>query len=685
MFNLKMKRCFHLMLAVVMLLTCIQLPYAYAADEPATITLNVTNTPVRGDIVLEKSGMQLVRFADEKDAYGNTIMKPVYQNAFLAGAVFELHAAEDIVGREGTTFYKKDELVETLTTSGTGAVKSKVLPLGKYYLKEVSAPDGYVFDTTPYAVTLSAVDKKTAIVEVKVSASNTYLPIRVTLRKEKEAIKLTETKEGMIHQTIEVVAGEGFVFGLYNNGIITYGNDQKLPANTLMATGTTDAKGNLTFSGMFPHGDYYVKEIAVPEGWLLSADKYSVKLTSENKAASENVITVYLEDPILNHLIYTPVTLTKTDITGAEKLPGALIEVYDAEGNTIYREYTNSKGEIPNIPVVPGTYTFKETYAPSGYALNVAIKTFTVSADGKVTGDTVIRDELNRVELKKTMDNGEPLPGAVFGLFDAKDTKIQETISDEDGAVVFTKIPYGSYTIREVSAPYGYHPSEEEWKVEVDGTYVNPTTLLATVENQPAPGRIRILKQDELDKHVIAGVQFDIYTVGEDGKAGDLVAKMTTGEDGIAESPELFPADYIVQEHANPTGYTDQLWSERLTVGMDELVTRTVTNMPIQGKLRIVKTDSETGKGLPGAVFTVTRISGLPSHNGENDGEIVAVITSGKDGTAETPLLTWGEYQIVETRVPDDYLDDGYSVTVRIPAEARAEAAQTEDAAETAE
>ena len=112
--------------------------------------MNVTNTPVRGDIVLEKSGMQLVRFADEKDAYGNTVMKPIYQNSYLAGAVFELHAAENIVGKEGTTFYKKDELVEKLTTSGTGAVKSKVLPLGKYYLKEISAPDGYVFDSTPY-------------------------------------------------------------------------------------------------------------------------------------------------------------------------------------------------------------------------------------------------------------------------------------------------------------------------------------------------------------------------------------------------------------------------------------------------------------------------------------------------------------------------------------------------------
>ena len=368
-----------------------------------------------------------------------------------------------------------------------------------------------------------------------------------------------------------------------------------------------------------------------------------------------------------------------TDITGAKKLPGALIEVYDADGNIIYREYTNEKGEIPNIPVVPGTYTFKETYAPSGYALNTAIKTFTVTPDGKVTGDTVIRDELNKVMLKKTKQNGEALAGAVFGLFDNEGNKVQEAASAADGSVLFQQIAYGEYTIREISAPYGYHPSVEEWTVTIDGAYLNPTTLLATVINEDAPGRIRITKQDALDQHTIAGVQFDIYSVDEDGNAMDRIAQIITNDQGIAESPDLFPTDYIVREHANPTGYEDAFWSEKITVGMDELATRTVTNMPIQGVIRIVKTDSETGNGLPGAEFTVTRISGLPSHNGEGDGEVVAVITTDENGIAQTPLLTWGEYEIVESVVPDDYLDDGYSATVWIPAEAEPQPASLEE------
>ena len=176
-------------------------------------------------------------------------------------------------------------------------------------------------------------------------------------------------------------------------------------------------------------------------------------------------------------------------------------------------------------------------------------------------------------------------------------------------------------------------------------------------------------KLDELDGHAIAGVQFDIYAVKEDGTAGDVVSTMVTDDDGVAMSADLLVGDYLVKEHENPVGYKYDLWSEKITVVMDETINRTVKNMPLQGNIRIIKTDSETKKGLPGAVFTVTRVSGLPSHNGEDVGEIVAVLTTDENGFAETPLLTWGEYKVVETHVPDDYIDDGYEITVKVPGE----------------
>ena len=312
----------------------------------------------------------------------------------------------------------------------------------------------------------------------------------------------------------------------------------------------------------------------------------------------------------------------------------------------------------------------KETYAPEGYALNVAVKTFTVTSEGKIIGETEIRDEINKIQLKKVKENGEPLPGAVFGIYDANNTLVQQQTSDASGHLTFSKLGYGTYTIREIQAPYGYHPSTGEWQVTIDGTYQNPVQILTTVVNEDAPGWIRVIKTDALDGHPIAGVRFDIYALNEDGSTGDLVSTMLTNDDGVAMSESLLVGDYMVKEHEAPVGYVNSLWSEKVTVVMDETVERSVTNIPMQGQVRIVKTDAETGGSLAGAVFTVIRVSGLPSHGKEGCGEVVAVITTDAEGVAVTPVLTWGIYEIRETTVPDGYLDSGCVVTVSIPGNA---------------
>lgn len=80
-----LKRIMNWLVAAVLLLSGLNLPAALAEDVPVeTVTVNVTNTPVRGDVLLEKTGLRLVRFADEQDAFGYTVMKPVYQNGYLA-------------------------------------------------------------------------------------------------------------------------------------------------------------------------------------------------------------------------------------------------------------------------------------------------------------------------------------------------------------------------------------------------------------------------------------------------------------------------------------------------------------------------------------------------------------------------------------------------------------------------
>ena len=192
-------------------------------------------------------------------------------------------------------------------------------------------------------------------------------------------------------------------------------------------------------------------------------------------------------------------------------------------------------------------------------------------------------------------------------------------------------------------------------------TYGSPYPLKeGSVTFELALGEIEVTKKSD-DGILLKNAVFELL------KNNSVIKTATTNASGVAKFTDLEPGAYTVREKTAPQGYhLAATSSENVTVVAGSVTKCTFTNKRISGKVRIVKTDSQTHKPLAGAVFTVTRLSGPESDNAGNIGQVVATITTNAQGIAETGLLPWGEYKIVETVVPDDYLDAGYTVNVWI-------------------
>ena len=189
-------------------------------------------------------------------------------------------------------------------------------------------------------------------------------------------------------------------------------------------------------------------------------------------------------------------------------------------------------------------------------------------------------------------------------------------------------------------------------------TYGSPYPLKeGSVTFELALGEIEVTKKSD-DGILLKNAVFELL------KNGTVIKTATTNASGVAKFTDLEPGAYTVREKTAPQGYNlAATSSENVTVVAGSVTKSTFTNKRISGKVRIVKTDSQTHKPLAGATFTVTRLSGPESDNASNIGQVVATITTNAQGIAETGLLPWGEYRITETGVPDGYLDSGYTVT----------------------
>ncbi|RGN85236.1 hypothetical protein DXB38_14135 [Blautia obeum] len=337
---------------------------AYQMDSvsgDAIITVTYENHPVKGKLVIHKSGETLKSF--KKDF--------VYEETSLEGAEFEIYAAEDIftpdhqVDEQGNrhVIYAKDTLVKTVTTNKNGEAVIKDLPLGKYRVKETKAPAGFVLNPDSQEVSFIYKDQNTPEIEEKLEFSNERQKVELSVEKQD-----AETGKAL----------KGATFGLYNKEAISSGDKVIVKADTLLQEITSNEKGKAAFTLDLPLGRYYVKELQAPAGYVSSDEILEFDATYQG----QDVKTIKLKSVKKNQP--TTVEVTKADITTGTELDGASMSVLDKDGNVIdsWTSVKDSPHVIKRLQVGK-TYILREELAPYGYLRATDVE-FTISDTAEV-------------------------------------------------------------------------------------------------------------------------------------------------------------------------------------------------------------------------------------------------------------------------------------------------------------
>lgn len=569
-------------------------------DSPAVTEFLMTNKEVKGRISIEKTAEQLTGFERKETKYGTQFV-PKYEVKGLAGAVFEVYAAEDIVSFDGITYYSENEKVCELTTGETGKAVSMLLPLGSYTVREKSVPEGFVLDTAEYDVMLAYTDQMVSVVMEGVSIENVRQKVQLLFNK---------TAEYFNKDTAEFYEadGEGFVFGLYTAEQIG-----DAPADSLMDILKTGSDGRATAAADLPLGKYYLKELSAPEAGYILADTIPVELTSENDVDEIIIVSASAK----NEMFKKRIGVVKVDERDENrKLEGAVFELLDADTDKVlctFETDENGYGESCELPV--GYYVLREKAAPTGFVLTD--KTFIVELTPN--SDEVIKITVENapteVVLHKTdATTAEPVPGAGITIYDDATGEVMfEGETDSNGNIVVHELPAGKkYRFVESHSPDGFAINTSEFCFEIDG-YGNIT---GDTEITDEPICVIVEKKNAYDDKPMAGVQFAL--VDDDGNPvklkmtdnGYLVpakegkAVFAVDKNGKAEIRYLPASEYILVENT-PRGFVSA-GSYKLTVtnenGTENPYRATITNSPTA--LKIYKVHSETNEPVTGAGFT---------------------------------------------------------------------------------
>lgn len=496
-----------------------------ATEENAVTVVEVTkpNMAQKGVIKISKSGEV---FSSVTEADG--LYQPVFSVRGLPGAVYEITAAEDIITPDGTRRASAGEVVDTVTTDETGLAESKPLYLGKYEIREITAPGGYVLNTEIRTAELAYAGQEIEIAETAADFYNERQKAAVSLDK-----VLEQNEQFGIGMNGEITA---VTFGLFAAEDLTAADGSIIPADGLLEILSVDENGHAVCKTDLPFGSYYLKELSTDGHYILSDEKYPIVFDYAGQDTALVEIKVNNGNPIGNDLIYGEIHGLKKDEDG-NALGGALIGLFKADcteftrENAILTATSAEDGGFSFADVPYGNWLVREINAPTGFVLSDETFAVTVDKDG-----AVIEVEIENARIRGTVqltkvDKDYPdnkLTGAEFAVYrdsngnkelDADDELLGTLTETGIGVYEMPDLRYGGYFVKETKAPEGFYLDENAYYFEITE---NGKTV--TVENEAGKGFVNAAQVGSLK----------IIKTSSDSKVEDFSFRVT-GPNGYSE------------------------------------------------------------------------------------------------------------------------------------------------------
>lgn len=408
------------------------------------IVVNRPNMPQKGKITVGKTGeifstvvngerRPSVPVYSAKESTGNNY-RLVYEVMGIAGAVYEIRAAEDIYTPDGTLRYAKGTVVDTVTTTTSGFGTTKALYLGKYEVQEVQAPYGMVLNKEIHIVELTYAGQEIEITETATDFYNERQRVKIDLTKVMAQDELFGI--GMNGEILSVQ------FGLFAAEDLVAADGTYVPKDGLIEIISCDENGYAVFTVDIPVGaKLYVKEVATGNHYILSDAKYPVTFEYAGQDVALVHISVNDGEDIRNEIIYGTIKGHKIDRETGESIKGALFGLFRPNET----EFTEENALLTAESMEDGVFTFEdipygdwiifELKPAENYLPNNEIHHVHVSENEEIIEITVINDRIPEIGTTATAEGG-------------KETHPYETITIEDVVEYKHLIPGKEYTVK---------------------------------------------------------------------------------------------------------------------------------------------------------------------------------------------------------------------------------------------